>query len=112
MCRSFISEVLPFLLELEVLKGRNFPFLTEKRATTSEENMSIQPKPLRFITEDFSTLVLGAHCFYVDEKSVQECFSQWVLKIKIRSSCFFDCFFFSYEPFSPRFTIFILSPSC
>lgn len=94
-CRSFISEIFPFLLELEVLmKGRNFPFLTGKRTTTSEKNKSLQPKPLRFFIEDFSTLVLGVHCFYVDEKSVQECFPQWVLKIKIRSSCFFYCLFF------------------
>lgn len=46
-CRSFISEIFPFLLELEVLmKGRNFPFLTGKRTTTSEKNKSVQPKTL------------------------------------------------------------------
>lgn len=63
------SDVFPFLLELEVLmRGRNFLVLTDKR-TTSEENKSIQAKPLRFFIEDFSTLVLGVHCFYIDEKS-------------------------------------------
>lgn len=76
------------------MRGRNFLVLTEKRTTTSEENKSIQPKPLRFFIDDFSTLILGVHCFYVDEKSVRGCFPQWVLKIIIRSSCFFYCFFF------------------
>lgn len=76
------------------MRGRNFLVLTEKRTTTSEENKSIQPKPLRFFIDDFSTLILGVHCFYVDEKSVRRCFPQWVLKIIIRSSCFFYCLFF------------------
>lgn len=86
-----------------------FSIFNWKRTITSEENKSIQPKPLRFFTDDFNRLLLGAHCFYVDEKSVQECFPQSVLKMKIRSSCFFYCIFLLWALLTQVYYFYILS---
>ena len=86
-----------------------FSIFNWKRTTTSKENKSIHLKLLRFFTDDFNRLVLGVHCFYADEKAVQDCFPQSVLKMKIRSSCFFYCIFLQWALLTQVYYFYIVS---
>lgn len=106
MCRSFITEVFPFLLVLEFFDERKilkrsifflwkFPFLTEKKKKNNhfrwEQEHSV--KTLEIFLWQFQQTCFGVHCFYAEGKAVWECFPQSVLQMKIRSSCFFYCVF-------------------
>lgn len=117
MCGCFIAQVFPLLLVLDLFDERkilrssiffpwNFPFLTEKRTTTSEENKSIQPKPLRFFTDD---LFWGYIVPMLMKNLCKNVFPQPVLKTRIRRSCFFYCIFLQWAFLSQVYYIYIVS---